>query len=229
MGQKVNPTGLRVAMHKNWDSRWYAVKSSFGDWLHEDLKIREHVKKVFYHAAIAKVVIERFSNRIRVTIFTARPGLLIGRKGAELDTLKESISKYAENREIFIEVVEIKQAEVNAQLVAENIAMQLERRISFRRAMKKAIQTAMDMGVDGIRILCAGRLGGAELARREQYMDGKVPLHTLRASISYGFAEANTSAGKIGTKVWICNSKETEEQQYATDAKKGKTQKSSAR
>jgi len=144
VGQKVNPIGLRVSINKNWDSRWFAKKSNFGDLLHEDLKIRDHVKKMFYHAAIAKVVIERFSNRVRITIFTARPGLLIGRKGAELETLKDSINQFAANREIFIEIVEIKQAEINAQLVAENIAMQLERRISFRRAMKKSIQTAME-------------------------------------------------------------------------------------
>jgi small subunit ribosomal protein S3 len=187
VGQKVNPIGLRVTLNKNWDSRWFGNKANFGDWLHEDLRILDHVKTSFSHAAIAKVMIERFANRIRITVFTARPGLLIGRKGAELDSLKESISKFAKDREIFIDIVEIKKAEINAQLVAENIAMQLERRISFRRAMKKSIQTAMDMGVEGIKIRCAGRLGGAELARTEQYKEGRIPLHTLRANIDYGF------------------------------------------
>ena len=229
MGQKVNPIGLRLALNKNWESRWFAKKSFFGDWLYEDTKIREHVKKAFYTAAIGRVMIERFSNRIRITIFTARPGLMIGKKGSELEALKDSIAKIAPNREIFIEVNEIKQAETNAQLVAENVAMQLERRIGFRKAMKKAIQTAMDMGVDGIKIRCSGRLGGAELARTEQYKDGRTPLHTLKALIDYGFAEGNTTAGKIGVKVWICHKELTEEQQNAINAKKGKVQKESAR
>lgn len=229
MGQKVNPIGLRVAINKDWSSRWFTKKSNFGDWIHEDLKIRDHVKKLFYHAAVAKVKIERFANRIRITIFSARPGLLIGRKGAELDSLKDSLGTFTDDKEIFIDIVEIKKAEINAQLVSENIAMQLERRISFRRAMKKAIQTAMEMGVDGIKVRCSGRLGGAELSRTEQYKEGRIPLHTLRANIDYGFAEANTTAGKIGVKVWICNNEPTEEQQYAIDAKKDKTSKSSAR
>lgn len=229
MGQKANPTGLRVAVNKNWDSRWFASKTNFGDWLHEDLEIREFVKKNFRHAGIAKVMIERFANRIRITVFSARPGMLIGRKGSELDKMKEQISAFTKNREIFIDVVEIKKAEINSQLVSENIAMQLERRIGFRRAMKKAIQTAMDMGVEGVKIHCSGRLGGAELARAEQYKDGRTPLHTLKANIDYGFAEAETIAGKIGIKVWICHKDLTEEQQYAINAKKGKAQKGSAR
>jgi small subunit ribosomal protein S3 len=229
VGQKANPTGLRVAVNKNWDSRWFASKTNFGDWLHEDLEIREFVKKNFRHAGIAKVMIERFANRIRITVFSARPGMLIGRKGSELDKMKEQISAFTKNREIFIDVVEIKKAEINSQLVSENIAMQLERRIGFRRAMKKAIQTAMDMGVEGVKIHCSGRLGGAELARAEQYKDGRTPLHTLKANIDYGFAEAETIAGKIGIKVWICHKDLTEEQQYAINAKKGKAQKGSAR
>ena len=229
MGQKVNPVGLRVSVNKNWDSRWFAKKSQFGDLLHEDLKIRSFIKKQFASAAIAKIMLERSTNRIRLTIFSARPGLLIGRKGAELDVMREKITALAKGKEIIIDVVEIKNAEISAQLVAENVSMQLERRIGFRRAMKKTIQTAMEMGADGIKIRCAGRLGGAELARTEQYKEGRVPLHTLKANIDYGFAEASTVAGKIGVKVWICHKDLTEEQQYAINAKKGKTQKGSAR
>ena len=229
MGQKVNPIGLRTALNKNWESRWFAKKDVFGDWLHEDLKIRKFIKEKFQSAAIARIQIERFASRIRITIFSARPGLLIGKKGAELDGLKQEIGKFTENKEIFIDIAEIRRAEVNAQLVSENIAMQLERRIGFRRAMKKAIQTAMDMGVDGIKIHCGGRLGGAELARDEQYKEGRVPLHTLKAIIDYGFSEANTTAGKIGVKVWICHNEPTEDQEYAINAKKSKVQKSPAR
>jgi len=229
VGQKVNPVGLRVSVNKNWDSRWFAKKAQFGDLLHEDLKIRNFIKKQFASAAIAKIMLERFANRIRLTIFSARPGLLIGRKGAELDAMRERVTALAKGREIIIDVVEIKNAEISAPLVAENVSMQLERRIGFRRAMKKTIQTAMEMGADGIKIRCAGRLGGAELARTEQYKEGRVPLHTLKANIDYGFAEASTVAGKIGIKVWICHKDLTEEQQYAINAKKGKAQKGSAR
>lgn len=228
MGQKVNPIGLRTTVRKNWDSRWFANKQMFGSWLQEDLKVRNYIKKTFYAAAIAKILVERFASRIRVTVYAARPGLLIGKKGSELESLKQYLSKMT-GKEIIIDVIEVKRAEINAQLVAESIGLQLERRIGFRRAMKKAIQTAMDMGVDGIKIACAGRLGGAELARTEQYKDGRTPLHTLRAKIDYGFAEANTTAGIIGIKVWICHNDVTEEQQYAVNAKKGKTQKGSAR
>ncbi len=229
MGQKVNPIGLRTTINKNWESRWFAGKQAFGGWLHEDIKIRRHIKEKFSVAAISRIQIERFSNRIRITVFSSRPGLLIGKKGAELDNLKQELAKFTDNKEIFIDIAEIKRAEINAQLVAENIAVQLERRIGFRRAMKRAIQTAMDQGVDGIKINCAGRLGGAELARSEQYKDGRVPLHTLRANIDYGFTEAETTAGKIGVKVWICHKKATEDQEYAINAKKGKVQKGSAR
>lgn len=229
MGQKVNPIGFRIAVNKNWDSRWFAKKAMFGDWLHEDLKIREHIKKEFYSAAIAKIMLERATNSIRATIYSARPGMLIGRKGGELEKIRQAISKFVQCRDVLVDVKEVRNAETNAQLVAENIAMQLERRIGFRRAMKKAIQTAMDMGVEGIKIRCAGRLGGAELARVEQYKDGKIPLHTLRANIDYGFAEAETPAGKIGIKVWVCHKESVEEMNNAINAKKGKTQKSSAR
>lgn len=230
MGQKVNPIGFRTAIHKNWDSKWFASKENFGEWLHEDLKIRDFIKKKFYHAAISKINIERFSNKIRITVFTARPGLMIGRKGKELNKLRDELEDMVKGEtQINIEVKEINKAELNAQLVSENIAMQLERRIGFRRAMKKAIQTAMEMGAEGIKIRCAGRLGGSELARIEQYMDGRTPLHTLRSNIDYGFTVANTTAGKIGIKVWICHKEATEEQSYATKAEKKKVQKRAKR
>ena len=232
MGQKVNPIGLRTALTSNWESRWFAGKALFGKWLHEDLKIRKFIKEKFAAAAIARIQIERFASRVRITIFAARPGMLIGKKGAELDVLRQDVMKMVEGkdiRDIAVDVNEIKRAETNAQLVAENVALQLERRIGFRRAMKRAIQQVMDMGVDGIKINCAGRLGGAELARTEQYKEGRVPLHTLKANIDYGFVEANTTAGKIGVKVWICHKEGMEEQDYAVNAKKNKVQKGAAR
>jgi len=232
VGQKVNPIGLRTALTRNWESRWFAGKALFGKWLHEDLKIRKFIKEKFAAAAIARIQIERFASRVRITIFAARPGMLIGKKGAELDVLRQDVMKMVEGkdiRDIAVDVNEIKRAETNAQLVAESVAMQLERRIGFRRAMKRAIQQAMDMGVDGIKINCAGRLGGAELARTEQYKEGRVPLHTLKANIDYGFVEANTTAGKIGVKVWICHKEGMEEQDYAVNAKKNKVQKGAAR
>ena len=234
MGQKVNPIGLRTALTKNWESRWFPSKAFggknlFGEWLHEDLAIRKYIKEKFAAAAIARIQIERFANRVRVIISSARPGLLIGKKGAELDALRAEIAKLVAGKEVFTEIVEIRRAETNAQLVAESIAQQLERRIGFRRAMKRAIQTAMEMGVDGIKINCAGRLGGAELAREEQYKEGRVPLHTLKANIDYGFTEASTPAGTLGVKVWICHKDSTEEQDYAVNAKKSKVQKGSAR
>ena len=230
MGQKVNPIGLRLALNKNWTSRWFAKKANFGDWLHEDVKIRTYIKKNFGHAAIAKILIERYVNRVRVTIYTARPAILVGRKGAELDTLKENISKQiGKERELIVDVVEVRQPETNAQLVAESVAAQLEKRIGFRRAMKKAIQTAMDLGAEGVKVQCSGRIGAAELARTEQYKEGRTPLHTLRAFIDYGFTEANTTAGKLGVKVWICHKEATEEMQNAVNAKKSKAQKGPAR
>ena len=234
MGQKVNPIGLRTALTKNWESRWFSDKKTngrtqFGDWLHEDLAIRSFIKEKFAAAAIARIQIERFANRVRVTIVSARPGVLIGKKGAELESLRAAVAKLASDKEVFVEVSEMRRAETCAQLVAESVAQQLERRIGFRRAMKRPIQSAMDMGADGIKINCAGRLGGAELAREEQYKEGRVPLHTLKANIDYGFIEANTTAGKIGVKVWICHKDSAEEEDYAVNAKKGKVQKGSAR
>ncbi len=203
MGQKCNPIGLRVAVNKDWRSKWYAPKREYRQFLHEDLKIRDYLKKKLEQAAVPRIDIERAAQRIRVTVFTARPGIVIGRKGTEIEKLKEDISRLTTVKEIYVEIQEVKQPETNAQLVAENVALQMERRISFRRAMKKAVQTTMNFGAEGIKIRCAGRLGGAELARTEGYKEGKVPLQTLRADIDYGFAEASTVYGKIGVKVWI--------------------------
>ncbi len=203
MGQKTNPIGLRVAVNKDWRSRWYSDKKDFPKLLNEDRMIRELLKKKLEGASVPKIQIERAATRCRITIFTARPGVVIGRKGAEIDKLKEELSKMT-GKEVYVDIQEIKQPEIDAQLVADNVALQLERRVSFRRAMKKAVQIAMDFGAEGIRIRCAGRLGGAELARTEQYLEGRVPLHTLRANIDYGFAEANTMYGKLGVKCWVC-------------------------
>ena len=203
MGQKTNPIGFRIAVTKDWRSKWYAEKKEFGKLLTEDRQIREVLKKKLEQASVPRILIERAATRCRITILTARPGVVIGRKGAEIDKLKEELSKLT-GKEIYVDILEIKQPETDAQLVAENVALQLERRVSFRRAMKKAIQTAMDFGAEGIKIRCAGRLGGAELARVEMYHEGRVPLHTLRANIDYGFAEAKTVYGKLGIKCWIC-------------------------
>src|SRR5215210_2458391 len=203
MGQKTNPIGLRVAVTHDWRSKWYAEKKEFGKLLTEDYQIRSVLKKKLESASVPRILIERAATRCRITILTARPGVVIGRKGAEIDKLKEEMSKMT-GKEVYVDIIEIKQPETDAQLVAENIALQLERRISFRRAMKKAVQTAMDFGAVGIKVRCAGRLGGAELARVETYHEGSVPLHTLRANIDYGFAEAKTVYGKLGIKVWIC-------------------------
>ena len=203
MGQKTNPIGLRVAVNKDWTSKWFAEKKEFGKLLAEDRKIREILKSKLEGASVSKIGIERAASRCRITIYTARPGVVIGRKGAEIDKLKEEISKMT-GKEVYVDIQEIKQPEMDAQLVAENIAVQLERRVSFRRAMKKAVQVAMDFGAEGIKVRVGGRLGGAEIARVEKYHQGRVPLHTLRANIEYGFSEANTMYGKLGVKCWIC-------------------------
>ena len=202
MGQKVNPNGLRVAVNKDWRSRWFAGKKEFGDLLHEDIEIRKMVKSRLKDAAVPEVIIERYANRARITVFTARPGIVIGRKGQDIEKLKEEISKKT-GKEIYVEIREVKDPDITAQLVAENIAVQLERRVSFRRALKRAVQLAMDLGALGIKVRVSGRLGGAELARTEGYKEGKVPLHTLRANIQYGFTEARTVAGCIGVHVWL--------------------------
>jgi small subunit ribosomal protein S3 len=217
LGQKVNPTGFRVSVNKDWRSRWFADKKQFGTLLHEDILIRDLVKKRLRDAAVPEVIIERYANRARITVHTARPGIVIGRKGQDLEKLREEIAK-ATGKEIYIEIREVKDPDTNAQLVAENIAVQLERRVSFRRAMKRAVQLAMDMGALGIRVRTAGRLGGGELARTEGYKDGKVPLHTLRANVQYGFTEAHTVAGKIGVKVWICKKEEQPNPKEASHA-----------
>src|SRR4028119_952793 len=204
MGQKVNPIGFRLGVNRDWRSRWYANPQELPGFLHSDIEIRNYVKKKLQFAAAAKIIIERAWNSIRVTIHTARPGIVIGRKGAEIEKMTEEISKMSGGKQVKIDIHEIKSPELDAQLVAENIALQIERRISFRRAMKKSIQTTMEFGAEGIRIRCAGRLGGAEISRAEWYREGKIPLHTLRTPIDYGFAEANTVYGKIGVKVWVC-------------------------
>lgn len=203
MGQKVHPIGLRLGFIRTWSSRWYAGKKDFSRFLHEDLKVRKHVLKTFLQAAISLVEIERASDKIRVNIHTARPGVIIGRKGADIDRLREDLQKMTGNKEVHINIKEVKNPSTNAQLVSANIALQLEKRIAFRRAMKKAIQQAMDSGAKGIKIQTKGRLAGSEIARAEGYLEGKVPLHTLRADIDFGFSEAMTTYGKIGVKVLI--------------------------
>ncbi|MBT3294163.1 MAG: 30S ribosomal protein S3 [Verrucomicrobia bacterium] len=207
MGQKTNPIGLRIAVDKDWRSRWFSPKKEFGNLLIEDLKIRELVKKRLENAAVAEVRIERYANRVRINIFTARPGIVIGRKGQDIERIRTELATMS-GKEIYIEIQEIRDADTNAQLVAENIAMQMARRVSFRRAMKRSIKLAMDMGVEGIKIRVSGRLGGAELSRVEWYKEGRIPLHTLRANIDYGFAESPTTAGLVGVKVWICKKNE---------------------
>jgi small subunit ribosomal protein S3 len=216
MGQKTNPIGLRVGVNKDWRSKWFAEKNDFGTLLAEDRRIRDLLKKKLESASVPKIQIERAANRCRITIFTARPGVVIGRKGAEIDKIKEELSRLT-GKEVFVDIQEIQKPEIDAQLVAENVALQLERRISFRRAMKKAVQTAMDFGAEGIKVRCAGRLGGAELARTEIYHEGSVPLHTLRALIDYGFAEAHTVYGKIGVKCWICKGETKKEKDQPAD------------
>lgn len=207
MGQKVNPIAFRLAVSKDWRSKWYAKGKDYSDKLHEDLKIRKYIKGRLQFAALSRVTIERAWNSVRVTLHTSRPGLVIGRKGSEIEKMTSDITKICGGCQVKIDIIEIRKPELDAQLVAENIAVQLERRIAFRRAMKRSLQTAMEFGAEGIRIRCAGRLGGADIARNEWYREGKVPLQTLRVPIDYGFAEAATTYGIIGVKVWI-NKKE---------------------
>ncbi len=201
MGQKVHPIGLRLGIIKTWDSRWFSQKN-YAALLHEDIKIRKIVKERLMHAGVAKVEIERAGQKAKINIHTARPGIIIGKKGAEVDKLKKDLEAMT-GKQIYINIQEIRRPELDAQLVAENIALQLERRIAFRRAMKKAVTSALRLGAQGIKINCAGRLAGAEIARTEWYREGRVPLHTLRADINYGFFEAKTTMGQIGVKVWI--------------------------
>jgi small subunit ribosomal protein S3 len=203
MGQKVHPHGLRVGVIKDWDAKWYADKKNFADNLVEDNKVREFVKKKTAAAGVSRIQIERAAKRVKLNIHTAKPGMIIGRGGSGIDALKAEIVKMVGEKNVLINIVEVKSAESNAQLMAENIAQQLEKRISFRRAMKQTIQRAMKTGVKGVKTACAGRLGGAEIARTESYHEGTIPLQTLRADIDYGFAEADTTYGKIGVKVWV--------------------------
>jgi small subunit ribosomal protein S3 len=216
MGQKTNPIGLRVAVNRDWRSKWFANKKEFGQLLTEDQGIRNLLKKKLESASVPRILIERAATRCRITIQTARPGVVIGRKGAEIDKLKEELSRMT-GKEIYVDILEIKKPELDAQLVAENVALQLERRVAFRRAMKKALQTTMDFGAKGIKIRCAGRLGGAELARVETYHEGSVPLHTLRAEVDYGFAEASTVYGKLGVKCWICKGERLKDKPRETE------------
>lgn len=203
MGQKTHPIGFRLAVTKDWDSRWYANKNDFPIYVKEDYLIRSFLEEKLRYASVPRIFIERASGRIRVKIFTARPGIVIGRKGQELEKLKLQLNKKI-GKDIMLDIQEVKRPDLSAQLVAENVALQLERRIAFRRAMKRAVQTTMSLGADGIRIQCAGRLGGADIARTEQQRQGRVPLQTLRANINYGFSEASTVYGIIGVKCWIC-------------------------
>ena len=203
MGQKVNPHGLRVGIIKDWDTQWYADKKAFSVNLKEDYELRKYIKNTYYQAAVSSVKIERAANKVAVTVFTARPGVLIGKAGAEIELMKNNLAKIAKGKQIAINIVEVKKPDSDAQLVAEGVAAQLEKRASFRRSMKQAISRAMRLGVKGIKIMVSGRLDGAEIARSEQYHEGSIPLQTLRADIDYGFAEAHTTFGIIGIKVWI--------------------------
>lgn len=202
MGQKVNPIGLRLKINKTWDSRWYASPADFANKLHEDLKIREHVKKRLQSAGVSKVIVERPAKKAYISIYTARPGVVIGKKGGDIEKIKQDLAKITKD-EIQINIVEVRKPEIDSTLIAENIAQQLERRVAFRRAMKRAVQSALRLGAEGIRINVSGRLGGAEIARMEWYREGRVPLHTLRADVDYGTAEAHTTFGVLGVKVWV--------------------------
>jgi small subunit ribosomal protein S3 len=203
LGQKVNPIGLRLGIVKTWDSRWYAGKN-YADYILEDNNIRKFIKKKLHHAGISRIEIERSAKRVRLRIYTARPGIVIGKKGAEIEQLKRELEKLI-SQEVMIDIQEVRKPEIDAQLVAENVALQIERRVAFRRAMKRGVSSAMRFGAQGIKIICSGRLGGAEMARTEWYKEGRVPLHTLRADIDYGFTEAKTTYGLIGIKVFIFN------------------------
>ncbi|MEO9457348.1 MAG: 30S ribosomal protein S3 [Lentilitoribacter sp.] len=218
MGQKINPIGFRLGINRTWDSRWYADQGEYGDLLHEDMKIREYLVKELKQAGVSKVVIERPHKKCRVSIHTARPGLIIGKKGADIEKLRKKLSEMT-NSETHLNIIEIRKPEIDATLVAQSIAQQLERRVAFRRAMKRAVQSAMRLGALGIKITSAGRLGGAEIARTEWYREGRVPLHTLRADIDYGVAEALTAYGICGIKVWIFKGEILEHDPMASERK----------
>ena len=221
MGQKTHPYGLRLGVIDDWQSKWYAKDDKFADFLYEDIVLRRYLMKRFEHASLAKVGIERTVKKVNVNLFTARPGVVIGKKGEELDRLKSEL-QYLTGKEIYISVHEIKRPEADAKLVAENIARQLEKRVSFRRAMKRAMQSAMRMGIEGIKIQCGGRLGGAEIARVEKYAEGRVPLHTLRADIDYATATAKTVYGSVGVKVWIMHGEKIGKDVLSSESKREK-------
>ncbi|MCD4813983.1 30S ribosomal protein S3 [bacterium] len=214
MGQKVNPIGIRLGITRTWDSQWFARKN-YGELLLEDIKIRKFLKDRLRHAGISKTEIERASQRATITIYAAKPGIIIGKKGSEIDQLRKDVQKLT-GKQVYINIVEVKRPELDAVLVAENVARQLERRIAFRRAMKRAVQSTMEMGAKGIRIACGGRLAGAEIARREWYREGRIPLHTLRANIQYGQATARTTYGAIGIKIWIYLDEKKEAEKQGT-------------
>jgi small subunit ribosomal protein S3 len=211
LGQKVNPTGFRLGVTKSWNSRWYAGKE-YSKFIVDDFRIREFLKKKLYHAGISSIEIERWANRIRLRIYAARPGIVIGKKGSEIELLKKELEGLV-SQELVIDIQEVRKPEVDAQLVGENVAMQIERRVAFRRAMKRSVASAMRFGAKGIKICCSGRLGGAEMARTEWYREGRIPLHTLRADIDYGLAEARCTYGIIGVKVWIFHGEVLEQEQ----------------
>ena len=217
MGQKVNPHGIRLGINKTWSSRWFS-KSKYTKLLHQDLKIKSYVEKKLKNASISKINIERAAKKLRLSIYSSRPGIIIGKKGADIETLKNDLSKMS-NLEVFLDIKEVRKPEVEAKLVAENIATQLEKRISFRRAMKKAVQSAMRLGAKGVKVVCSGRLGGAEIARTEKYHEGSVPLHTLRGDIDYATAEAETTYGICGIKVWINKGEILLKDPYASEKK----------
>ena len=223
MGQKVNPIGMRLQVNRTWDSRWYADKKDYGDLLHEDIRIRDFIKTECAAAGVSRVIIERPHKKCRVTIHSARPGVIIGKKGADIETLRKKLAAMT-NAELHLNIVEVRKPELDGQLVAESIAQQLERRVSFRRAMKRAVQNAMRMGALGIRVNVAGRLGGAEIARTEWYREGRVPLHTLRADIDYATSEAMTPYGIIGIKVWIFKGEIMEHDPSARDRRQQELQ-----
>jgi small subunit ribosomal protein S3 len=216
MGQKVNPIGFRLGVNRTWDSRWFASGQDYGRLLHEDIKVRRELKKRLGQAGVSRIIIERPHKQCRVTIYAARPGVIIGKKGADIDKLRKDLAAMTEG-EVNLNIVEVRKPETDAQLVAENIAQQLERRVAFRRAMKRSMQSTMRLGAKGTRVQVSGRLGGAEIARMERYHEGRVPLHTLRADIDYGFAEANTTYGIIGVKVWVFKGEVLEHDPMAQD------------
>jgi small subunit ribosomal protein S3 len=220
MGQKINPIGLRLGVNRTWDSRWYATKKEYGKLLQEDINIRNHLLERLKQAGVSRVLIERPHKKCRITIYSARPGVVIGKKGADIEKLKSELARFTDS-EIHLNIVEIRKPEIDAKLVADNIAQQLERRVAFRRAMKRAVQSAMRLGAQGIRINCTGRLGGAEIARIEWYREGRVPLHTLRADVDYGVSTARTTYGTCGVKVWVFKGEIMEHDPLAQDKRLG--------